>query len=176
MPEPTLQIALIGFMGTGKSTIGPLLARELGFEFLDLDVLIAERAGCGIPEIFARRGEEGFRRLEREILAEAAGRPGQVLATGGGVVTDPANAALLRATGLVVWLKASPAAIMARVARGDGRPLLAGGDPVQAVARLLPAREALYRAAADLSVETSGLEPIRIAGEIAAWYQRRLEK
>ena len=106
-----------------------MLAARLGYDFLDLDALVAARAGLSIPEIFAREGEPAFRRREREMLLAVSGRPGQILATGGGVVLDPANVAALRAGGLVVWLTASLPAILARVGRGDGRPLLADPEP-----------------------------------------------
>lgn len=175
MPE-RLQIALIGFMGSGKSTIGPLLADDLGFRFIDLDAALVERAGCGIPEIFARWGEEGFRKREREILAETAGRPRQILATGGGVVTDQANVALLRATGSVVWLVAAPETILARVERDGNRPLLSGDDPAAAVAALLAVRTPLYRGAADLSVDTDAREPAAIAMTIADWYRNKFRR
>jgi len=169
MPERTPQIALIGFMGTGKSTVGPLLAARLGYDFFDLDVLVAARAGLSIPEIFAREGEPAFRRREREMLLAVSGRPGQILATGGGVVLDPANVAALRAGGLVVWLNASLSAILSRVGRGGGRPLLAEPEPSVAVARLLAEREHLYRGAADLTVDTTGLPAVEVADRVADW-------
>lgn len=169
MPERTPQIALIGFMGTGKSTVGPLLAAGLGYDFLDLDMLVAERAGLSIPELFARGGEPAFRRREREMLLAVSGRPRQILATGGGIVLDPANAAALRAGGLVVWLNASLPAILARVGRDGGRPLLSGSDPRRAAARLLAERERLYRDTADLAVDTTDLTAAAVADRVAAW-------
>lgn len=172
MSEAGGQVALVGFMGAGKTTVGRLLAAGLGLDFVDLDDAIATRAGMSIPEIFAREGEQGFRRREKAVLTEVSGRP-QILATGGGVVKDPDNVRLLRAGGRVVWLQASPQAILARVGEGQGRPLLAGrGDLPGEVARLLGQREPLYREAADLVVDTSGLAPGRIAARIAAWYKR----
>ena len=160
-------------MGSGKTTVGRLLAAELGYDFVDLDVLIVEQSGLSIPAIFAREGEEGFRRREREALLAVAGRPRQVLATGGGIVLDPANVELLRATGLVVWLYASLEAILARVGEGRGRPLLEGKDLKAAAAELLAAREELYRRAAHLFVDTTGVAPDEVAREIAAWFRQR---
>ena len=176
MGEAGSQLALIGFMGTGKTTVGRLLAAELGSEFVDLDALIAERSGLSIPAIFAREGEEGFRRREKELLRAVAGRPRQVLATGGGIVLDPANVETLRATGLVVWLHASLSAIVARVGRGEGRPLLKGGDLETTAAALLAAREEIYRRAADFAVDTTDLPPAEVARRVAAWFRRRIRE
>ncbi|NLG84069.1 MAG: shikimate kinase [Firmicutes bacterium] len=172
MDNLTTQLALIGFMGSGKTTVGRLLAAELGYDFVDLDALIVAQSGLSIPAIFAREGEEGFRRREREALRSVAGRPRQVLATGGGIVLDPANVELLRATGLVVWLSASLAAVLSRVKEGRGRPLLAGKDP-GAAAELFAAREELYRRAAHFIVDTTGVAPDEVAREIAVWFRRR---
>ncbi len=172
MIEQNSQVALVGFMGTGKSTVGALLAETLGCGFLDLDLLLAARAGASIPEIFAREGEAGFRRRERQLLAEVADGTARVLATGGGVVLNPANVAILRRSGVVVALTASLPHIMARVAGDQSRPLLAGDDPAGKAAALLAAREPLYRAAADLAVDTTALTPQEVAAHIAAWYRR----
>lgn len=169
MSEPERQVALIGMMGTGKTTVGALLAAELGYDFVDLDAVLAERAGLSIPEIFAREGESGFRRRERKLLLEINGRRRQVLSTGGGIVLDPANTATLRAGGLVVALIASVEAIVARVGGGCGRPLLAVADPAAAVTRLARARDGLYRAAADLVLETTSLAPAEAALALARW-------
>ncbi len=124
-------IVLTGFMGTGKTAVGRALAQQTGRELVDTDVVIVERAGP-IPEIFERRGEDEFRRLERAVARELAGRTGLVIATGGATMLDPANRAALAATGDVVCLTADTDAIVERVTAGGGaarRPLLAGGDP-----------------------------------------------
>lgn len=165
------QIALIGFMGSGKTTVGALLALELGYTFLDLDHALAERAGMSIPEIFAREGEAGFRRRERSLLLELGDQPGRVLATGGGIVLEPENVAFLRRHGLVVALTADLPEILARIGGGEGRPLLRGPDPMSAAAALWSAREPLYRGAADLIVDTKGLAPPEVARKIADWYR-----
>ena len=100
-------IVLIGFMGTGKTTIGRRLAHRTGLSFADTDTLVVERAGLSIPEIFRLHGEPAFRELEREVLAGLAGGEPRVLSTGGGIVLDPGNRARLRALGWVVWLETS---------------------------------------------------------------------
>ncbi len=169
MAEGWRRVALIGFMGTGKTTVGALLAAELGLVFIDLDMALAARAGRSIPEIFALEGEAGFRRRESQVLAEVCGRPAQVMATGGGVILDPGNVSILRSTCLVVALTAGLATILARV-HGDGeRPLLAGPNPAEVVAALLAKRERLYRDAAHLVIDTTEQEPSLIAGKIAEW-------
>lgn len=148
-------IVLMGFMGTGKSEVGRRLARRMGCAFVDTDRLIEERVGKSVPTIFAEDGEVTFRAIEAEVVAEVAGRPGTVIAVGGGAVVDPANAQRLRDGGVLVHLTADPATILARVGAAADRPMLAG-DPGPATARLLAERMPVYEAAADLTVDTSG--------------------
>ncbi|HKV43439.1 MAG TPA: 3-dehydroquinate synthase [bacterium] len=155
-------VILIGFMGTGKTAIGQVVAARLGRPFVDTDALIEARAGRPIPRIFAEDGEEAFRTLEAQVVAEAADRSGAVIATGGGVVLSPANMDRLRRTGIVIALRADPQAILARVGRGGDRPLL-GDDPEDRIRRLLDERSTLY-AQADFIVETSAL-PLEAAAE-----------
>ncbi len=158
-------LVLVGFMGAGKSAVGKQLAQRLRRPFVDTDRLVEQRAGRPIPAIFAAEGEAGFRALERAVVAEVAGRRGQVIATGGGVVTDPANLAALRAGGLVVYLAARPETLAARVA-GSDRPLLAGAaDPAARIREILARREAAYRAA-DVVVETDGLAVPAVVGAV----------
>lgn len=115
-------VVLIGFMGCGKSTVGARLAEMLEFQFVDTDTLIEERAGKTIPEIFDECGEGGFRELESAALRSAAETTFQVISTGGGIVTVPENASLLKEAGFVVWLNASADAIAARVIGSDTPP------------------------------------------------------
>lgn len=164
------QLALVGFMGTGKTTIGNLAAAALGFRFIDLDIMVAAAAGCSIPEIFAREGEAGFRSREHDMLLAISGHPGQVLATGGGIVLRPDHVPHLRRAGLVVALIASPEVIAVRVSEGEGRPLLRN-NPEENVRRLLQEREPLYREAADLILDTGALAPAEAADELVRWYQ-----
>jgi len=157
---------LTGFMGTGKTTVGQLIARELGWAFVDTDHLIIERHGS-IDEIFAEQGEGTFRELERQAAAEAATGRHQVIATGGRMLLDPANADVLTATGRVFCLAASAEEIIHRLrADVDGpvRPLLAGDDPAAAVARLLNERAAGYGQFEQ--VVTTGRSPQDIATDI----------
>jgi shikimate kinase len=153
-------LALVGFMGAGKSTLGRAAARALGRPFVDTDALIVRTAGRTIPEVFAELGEDGFRALEAEAIAAVAGERGQVVATGGGALGRAANVAALRGSGVLVCLLARPEVILRRVGGAEAalrRPLLAGGDPLERIRTLLAARAALY-AQADLALDTSDLE------------------
>ncbi len=144
-------------MGSGKSTVGRLAARLLGWTFLDLDRVIARRAGRSVRAIFASRGESAFRRLESAALRDAARRSDRVIAAGGGVPTIARNLRWLRRAGVVVWLRVPAAVLARRLARSAGRPLLraAAGRPAslrRLVASLLRKRAAAYRRAADAIV------------------------
>ena len=160
-------IILTGFMGTGKTTVGRLLAERLGRAFVDTDDLIVARAGRPIADIFNDDGETRFREWEAQVAAELAGRRGLVIATGGRLMLDPDNAAALGATGPVFCLTADPADILARVAGEDGqRPLLAGDDPETRVRALLRRRAAAY--GRFRAVETAGRPAADVAAAIAA--------
>lgn len=161
-PRDIPNVVLIGFMGTGKTAVGKMVASRLGRPFIDTDVLIEERAGRPIARIFAEDGEEAFRRFESEIVAEVSVRQGVVIATGGGVVLRPENMARLRQRGVIVGLQAHPQAILSRVGGGNDRPLL-GTDPEASIRRLLLERARLY-AHADLTIDTTDL-PLRDAAE-----------
>lgn len=159
-------IILTGFMGTGKTTVGRLLAARLGREFVDTDDLIIARADRTIADIFREEGEARFRAWEAEIAAELAARRGLVIATGGRLMLDPDNAAALGATGPVFCLSADAADVLARVAvDADKRPLLSGDAPEARVRDLLGRRAAAY--ARFRPVETSGRAPEEVAGAIA---------
>ena len=157
-PAPPGHVALIGMMGSGKSRVGRLVARELGRPFVDLDQSIEIAAAADIPEIFDTRGEVGFRKLETAQLAKELARSDPiVLATGGGVVLRETNrlALVARATG--IWLRATPETLGERVQSGSGRPLLVGTDPRVELSRLLDEREPLYAGVADLVVDVDQL-------------------
>jgi shikimate kinase len=160
-------VFLIGFMGSGKSTVGRMLARSLGWPFCDLDRDIERRDGRTVVEIFAQDGEPRFRQLEHEELASLVGAPDTVVACGGGVVVDDRNRPLLKSLGSVVYLRVSAQEALARVGSTEGRPLLAGPDPLGTATTLLALRERLYEAVADIVVETSGLTPARVAERVA---------
>ncbi|MFV1993797.1 MAG: shikimate kinase [Verrucomicrobiales bacterium] len=155
--QPARNVILIGFMGSGKSTVGRLLGRSLGYEVVDTDHLVVEGEGRPIAEIFADLGESGFRDLETAALESLRGREGLVIATGGGIVLRPKNRNLLGSLGYTVWLNADEEAICKRVSRSRKRPLLEAGDPRATVARLLEARRPIYRECADLVVDTAGI-------------------
>ena len=159
-------VVLTGFMGTGKTTVGRLLADRLGYEFVDTDQLIEQRHGP-IPEIFGEHGEGEFRRLEREVAAELAERERLVVSTGGRLMLDAVNAARLGGSGDVFCLTASVDTILARVTAADPpveRPLLVGTDVRQRIAELLDERAPAY--AGFDQVDTEARPPIEIVNEI----------
>lgn len=159
-------VVLTGFMATGKSTVGRVLAARLRYGFVDTDRIIEERHGP-IPVIFAERGEAAFRALERALAEELAGLSSLVISTGGGMLLDPTVADVLSATGTVVCLTAEPEVILRRVGgarAGERRPLLAGGDPRARITELLAERAEAYRRFPQ--VATDGRPPTEIAIEI----------
>lgn len=173
--EPNL--VLIGFMATGKSTIGRLCARALGFRFRDSDTLIQRRAGRPIPEIFAEEGEAAFRTREAEALQDLARGHHLVIATGGGAVMNAVNVARLRRTGVVILLHAAPEEILMRVGNRQSRPLLADApDPLARIETLLLQREPYYHAAAHAVVETTGLSREEAAERVLEAYHAEAER
>jgi len=176
-------IYLIGFSGTGKSHTGRLLAQKLDWELLDMDEMITQKAGAPIIEIF-EWGEKYFRQIEREVLDEIAGQSKKVISTGGGVPVNEENRAILKSSGYVVRLKASPESIYRRLRRsfrsnsGDGdrgliRPMLQHEDdeaPLDKIQALLDLREPAYSECADVTIETDGLNPEQVSeGVLTAW-------
>lgn len=157
-------------MGSGKSTVGRMVARQLGMVFADTDEVIEGTTRRRISEIFATEGESAFRQLERRALEELLDRNGQVIATGGGLVCQPGNLELLKRGALVVCLWASVDTIWERVRHQPHRPLLQVTDPKAEIARLLAIREPYYRAA-DVLVN-SGLRSLReVAAQVAHHFQ-----
>ncbi|HEY1084539.1 MAG TPA: shikimate kinase [Prosthecobacter sp.] len=151
-------IVLIGLMGSGKSTVGRLVAHMLGFQFVDTDHVIVEQAGCSIPEIFAREGEAGFRQRESAVLRELLGSKHSIIATGGGIITQPRNLPLLRHLGFITWLEADVKLLARRTASNNDRPLLRGEEPpLQKLERLLAERKPVYKELADLRIQTDEL-------------------
>jgi shikimate kinase len=160
-------IALIGFMGTGKTAVGKILAAKLGKEFIELDALIAGKAGRSIPAIFRDEGEIRFRELEIEATREVTGRKNAVIACGGGIVLNKINIDRLGKECVIVCLAASPAVILKRTSGGKGeRPLLAVTDRSRQIAELLQFRRPFYRRAADITISTSRLRPESVAMRI----------
>ncbi len=170
-------VALVGMMAVGKTSVGAELARRLGRPFVDLDVALVEREGRSIPEIFATEGEERFRTLESELLAEMLERDdGPILATGGGVVKVATNRVLLQHRACTVWLRSTPAAIVSRAGGNPDRPLLQAGegeDLLDLVARLDEERRPLYADVAALTVDSSEDSPAQIAADLAARLEAR---
>jgi len=146
-PRQIRNIALIGFMGTGKSSVGRLLAEQLHFQFLDTDELIESRAGKSVAAIFAAEGEAAFRELERSVVAELASRKRTIISAGGGLGANPENLASLKHHALVVCLWASPEKIWERVRGQSHRPLLQGPDPLGKIRQLLADRGPTYKLA-----------------------------
>ena len=159
-------IALLGVRGAGKSTIGAALARKLGLRFVELDREIEEAAGLPLGEVFALHGEAYYRRVEREVLTRLLAEPAPaVLATGGSIVNDPTNYALLRARARTVWLRARPEEHWNRVvAQGDQRPMAENPHAFEELRALLAARTKLY-ARADHVVDTSGRTVKQVVAE-----------
>jgi 3-dehydroquinate synthase len=147
-------IILGGFMATGKSSVGRRLAILLGYDFLDLDTLIAAETGMPISQIFATQGEEAFRALESRMVERVGGRTGCVVATGGGTLVNPRNLESLKRSGVVVTLTADPDTILARIGPSDDRPMLWGGDRRERIRLLLERRAEAY-ARGDLIVDAS---------------------
>lgn len=167
-------VVLMGFMGTGKSSTGKMLALRLGCAFLDLDHYIEQQTEKSIAEIFAEQGEAHFRCLERRAVREITARQNLVLATGGGTVADDENRRLLKTWGVTVCLRASVEVIWARTNRHGERPVLdslAQGDRRQAIATLLQNRGRAYDEA-DYFVDTSDLSPLQVVEEITRCLRR----
>ncbi|NQT05326.1 MAG: shikimate kinase [Dehalococcoidia bacterium] len=160
-------IALVGFMGTGKTGVGRLLAGKLGKDFIELDELIEQRAGKTIPEIFQQDGEIAFRELEIEATREAAEKKNAVIACGGGVVLNQINVDRLGEHSVIVYLTASPETILQRTSSDtDERPLLVAEDRASRVEKLLNFRRPFYERAADITVDTSELDVSEVAGQV----------
>jgi shikimate kinase len=159
---------LVGMMGAGKSTVGPALARRLARPFVDTDVEIEREQGCSVAEIFAREGEAAFRALERAAVTRWLGRPA-VVALGGGAIARPELRAAVERAGTLVWLRARPETLLARLGEAGSRPLLAGLSAAARLARLrelLAAREPAY-ASAGLVVDTDDVEVDEVVERIA---------
>lgn len=162
----TGNICLVGLMGSGKSTVGPLLAKELGFTSVDLDDNISSSLKRSIREIFEEQGEERFRVEESRQLRLACAMGKQVIACGGGVVLSPENRSFLRQR-TTVYLKVSPEVLAQRVGAAKDRPLLEGAaSPVQRLATILKERESLYQDCACMTILAEGKDPRAIVDEL----------
>jgi shikimate kinase len=167
------RIALVGMPGSGKSTVGRLLARRLGVPVIDADTVIEDRIGCPIRTFFAEQGEPAFRDVEQAVLAElVAPADGAVLATGGGAVLREANRQQLRSHTQVVYLRSSPELIFQRVRHDRKRPLLQVDDPMARLQALHAERDPLYREAAHLTVDTGRSSLQALVGRLVSQLQR----
>jgi len=162
-------IALLGVRGAGKSTIGAALARKLDARFIEVDREIEEATGLPLADVFTLHGEAYYRRVEREVLSRLLAEPATaVLATGGSIVNDPTNFALLRSRARTIWLRATPEDHWNRVvAQGDQRPMAENPHAFEELRALLAARQKLY-ARADRTVDTSGKTVKQVVAELAA--------
>ncbi len=163
-------VALIGFMGVGKSSVGQIVAKRLRFEFLDTDQQIEAEAGKTVPEIFAQDGEPAFRERERQLVGQLEQRTQLVISTGGGMAANPRNLASLQRHALVVYLWASPEVLLQRAGQLKGRPLLAVADPAARIRELLTARDPFYRQA-DVLVNTEHRSMNEVAGQIVTQFR-----
>ena len=168
-------LVLVGFMGSGKSSVGRILSSLTGFALVDTDTLVAQEAGKSIPAIFKQQGEEHFRALETKVLHSLVGRIGLIVATGGGVITVAENRKILPEIGPVVWLDADTEHLYQRV-KHSKRPLLQTADPRRTVEELYRARKPLYRQAATLRIDSGTLTHRQTAEAVLAQLQRSAQQ
>lgn len=166
-------VILTGFMGTGKTSLGKMLATKLGRPFIDIDRKIEEENKLSIPKIFERHGEAHFRELEKIAVRELAGRRGLVIATGGGTIKDEENLQLLKSSGVLICLTTEPEEIFNRTARRGERPVLDGGgdERLATIKRLLAERKKFYDRA-DYHVDTTEWSPIQIVDDICRYLRQ----
>lgn len=169
-----INVFLVGMMGTGKTTVGTLLARQLGYSFVDTDHVVEQAAGKTINQIFANEGEEAFRQLESEVLSHLSAHTRLTVATGGGVVLRRFNWSYLH-HGLVIWLDSPVEVLITRLQSDTTRPLLQKDNPAQALQTILDQRRNLY-AEADLHIQISAEDsPEQIVSRIMAEIPNRLK-
>jgi shikimate kinase len=170
-----MNLYLIGFRCSGKSTIGRFLSNQLHLPFIDTDSVIMETCGSTIREWVAAHGWDSFRRLESDVMRDLSARSHQVVATGGGIVLYEQNIVAMKDAGSVVWLRIRPETAASRMARdpnsGMLRPGLSGNDPMIEIADLLRQRTPLYQKASDLTIDCDDSRPEQIADIILSWIQ-----
>lgn len=165
-------IYLIGFMGTGKSTVSRRLKKRLQVKEFEMDAEIVREAGMSINEIFKQCGEECFRERETQLLQKISYLPPCIVSCGGGAVLRQENVELMKKSGIIVLLTASPQTIYHRVKNSKDRPILNGHMDVDYIAALMEKRRVVYEAASDISVSTDGKTPEQIAEEILKFYNQ----
>ncbi|MFT3780928.1 MAG: shikimate kinase [Nibricoccus sp.] len=171
MSGPQINLYLVGFMGTGKTTVGRAVAQRMGFTLLDSDVEIEQRAKKPIPEIFATLGEPAFRAMEKEFIESGHPSDRCVVACGGGLVVQPGMLELLKSKGVVICLHASLDTILKRTQGSKHRPLLNVEDPVERIRTLFAKREPIYRQAGTL-ILTDGRPLLDIVSHVIRTYRR----
>ncbi len=167
-------VVLTGFMATGKSTVGRLVAKKLDYGFIDTDDLIEKRWGKCIADIFSEEGEQTFRKKETRIVAELAERQGLVIATGGGMMQNPANVDAFSRQGQIYCLVASLDQILERITNDKDaiRPLVQVDDPIKRIQELMLARQSVY--AQFIQLDTSGKTPDQVAAELLAIHRYQI--
>jgi shikimate kinase len=172
--DPLANLYLIGYRGSGKTSVAPFLASALGYNWIDTDESIEAILGEPISSFFIRVGEKDFRRIESHTIGSVAKTPRQVVSLGGGAILDPANQAILRSTGKIVWLDCPADVLATRLTadqtQGSPRPSLTGLGVVEEIESVLRVREPIYRNLADLIVPTGSSSPEALASKIATWW------
>lgn len=153
-------------MGSGKSSVGRIIAPQVNYTLADTDHLVVQNTGLQITEIFKTHGEEYFRDQETAVLRSLRGHTGLVISTGGGIILRPGNITLLKELGFTAWLTASEEVIYERVSRGNKRPLMQTSNPRETIHNMLVEREPLYAAAADFTLDTSSRSHEEVAQAI----------
>jgi shikimate kinase len=153
-----MNIVLIGYRGSGKTSVGKLIAKKLGRGFVDTDNLIIEKAGSSINEMVKEKGWPYFRDMEKDVIKELSGSDNLVIATGGGVVTNDINMDNLKANGIIIWLDVDVETVKKRLSRDntskENRPSLTGDNPVDEIGEVMEKRRPLYMKACNISIDT----------------------
>ena len=163
-----MNLWLIGMMGSGKTTVGRLVAVGAELPFHDVDLIVQQRLGTSIPDLWEREGEDAFRAIEASVVSELASGQGAVISTGGGAILRKSNRRAMRRSGTVVWLQAPASVLAGRVGGSLERPVLGGGGEDR-LAELLESRHHAYEAVAHHTVNTAERTPAEVAVEVTGW-------
>ena len=168
-------IFLIGYMGTGKSTVAAYMTKKHNIEVLEMDQMIVEREGMSISDIFEKHGEDYFRNVETKLLTEIQAQENKVVSCGGGVVLREQNVEIMKKGGYIVLLSAKPETILERVKDDNSRPLLQGNKTVAFIGEMMEKRRSKYESAADFVIHTDGKQVADICNEIFEKIERKGE-